>query len=281
MDTLDTAIPHPPEQVRSETRPDSRRSETFQHKLEQFNPGMVWLDARGHVQAFNDVALQILGPAAEQSLGVRQADLIGIDVIQLHPEKSRDKLRFLLQSAQGAGVCPVRSPPPVAMMINIPDRVLMIKVSKMTGAAGPCGTCMVFYDLTDITTEPAAEPGPQPNGHAAPPRRLFKIPVYRQNRVMLIDLKDVVRFQGDGHYTTIVTREGQFLSNLSLSDLEQRLDDSQYVRVHRSHIVNLPYAVELVKVDEGVHLVMADRERSAVPVSRSRAALLKDRLGVT
>jgi len=277
VDTLDTPIiPQPQDPVRPGDRPDQRRAETFQHKLEQFNPGMVWLDGNGHVMAFNDVALQILGPAAEQSLGVRQADLIGIDVLQLHPEKSRDKLRFLLQSAQGAGGCPVRSPPPVAMMINIPDRVLMIKVSKMTGAGGPCGTCMVFYDLTDITTEPAA----RANGHAVPPRRLFKIPVYRQNRVMLIDLKDVVRFQGDGHYTTIVTREGHFLSNLSLSDLEQRLDDSQFVRVHRSHIVNLPYAVELVKVDEGVHLVMADGERSAVPVSRARAAQLKDRLGV-
>ena len=110
---------------------ESRRSETFQHKLEQFNPGMVWLDEQGHVTAFNDVALQILGPAGEQSLGVKQDKLFGIDVVQLHPEKSRDKLRFLLHS-RDAGGCPVKSPPPVAMMINIPDRILMIKVSKMS-----------------------------------------------------------------------------------------------------------------------------------------------------
>lgn len=71
-------------------KPESRHNETFQHKLEQFNPGMVWLDAHGHVTAFNDVAAQILGPAGEQSLGVSQDKLFGIDVVSLHPEKSRD-----------------------------------------------------------------------------------------------------------------------------------------------------------------------------------------------
>ncbi|CAB3795313.1 PAS domain-containing transcriptional regulator [Pararobbsia alpina] len=260
---------------------EPRRNETFQHKLEQFNPGMVWLDTQGHVTAFNDVALQILGPAAEQSLGVTQDSLYGIDVVQLHPEKSRDKLRFLLQS-QDAGGCPVKSPPPVAMMINIPDRILMIKVSKMADRHGVCGTCMIFYDVTDITTEPAepAEPYSGSRDHAPAPRRLFKIPVYRKNRMILIDLKDIVRFQGDGHYTTIVTKDDRYLSNLSLADLELRLDNSIYLRVHRSHIVSLPYAVELVKAEESVNLVMADADQTLVPVSRSKAAQLKDMLGV-
>ncbi|MGF6779833.1 LytTR family transcriptional regulator DNA-binding domain-containing protein [Paraburkholderia sp. GAS334] len=252
------------------------RHETFQHKLEQFNPGMVWLDAQGRVTAFNDVALQILGPAGEQSLGVTQDKLFGIDVVQLHPEKSRDKLRFLLQSRDVDG-CPVKSPPPVAMMINIPDRILMIKVSKMSGTNGVCGTCMIFYDVTDLTTEPS---GKQSGGHVAQPRRLFKIPVYRKNRVILIDLKDIVRFQGDGHYTTIVTKDDRYLSNLSLADLELRLDNSTYLRVHRSHIVSLPYAVELIKSDESVNLVMDDAEQTQVPVSRSRTAQLKELLGV-
>jgi hypothetical protein len=268
---------------------ESRRSETFQHRLEQFNPGMVWLDEQGHVTAFNDVALQILGPAGEQSLGVSQDKLFGIDVVQLHPEKSRDKLRFLLHS-RDAGGCPVKSPPPVAMMINIPDRILMIKVSKMSGTNGACGTCMIFYDVTDLTTEPSGqqpeyEPGlPGESGvrgePSVQPRRLFKIPVYRGNRVILIDLKEIVRFQGDGHYTTIVTKDDRYLSNLSLADLELRLDSGIYLRVHRSHIVSLPYAVELVKSDESVNLVMDDAEQTRVPVSRSNTAHLKALLGV-
>jgi LytTR family transcriptional regulator, CO-responsive transcriptional regulator RcoM len=260
--------------------PDARRSETFQHRLEQFNPGVVWLDEHGCVTAFNDVAMQILGPAGEQSLGVAQEKLFGIDVVLLHPEKSRDKLRFLLQS-RDVGGCPVKSPPPVAMMINIPDRILMLKVSRMAGMHGACGSCMIFYDVTDLTTEPPNETNEETSATPVPPRRLFKIPVYRKNRVILIDLKDIVRFQGDGHYTTIVTKDDRYLSNLSLSDLELRLDSNLHLRVHRSHIVNLTYAIELMKVDESMSLVMDDAERTAVPVSRARTAQLKDLLGVS
>ncbi|MGF6768367.1 hypothetical protein P3T18_000837 [Paraburkholderia sp. GAS199] len=268
-DPIATPAPVPP-------TPESRQNETFQHKLEQFNPGMVWLDAHGHITAFNDVAVQVLGPAGEQSLGIAQDRLLGMDVIELHPERSRDKLRFLLQSTEPGG-CPVKSPAPVAMMINIPDRILMIKVSKMMGGQGTCGTCMIFYDVTDITTEP---PELAASNQSPMPRRLFKIPVYQKNRLILIDLKDVVRFQGDGHYTTIVTQDDQYLSNLSLSDLERRLDGNIYLRVHRSHIVSLHHAVELVRAEESVSLVMGDLQKTSVPVSRTRVAQLKEVLGV-
>src|SRR3546814_18400165 len=112
------------------------------------------------------------------------------------------------------------------MMINIPDKVLMVKVSKMVGADGITGTCMVFYDLTDATTMPVS----MPTAQALPPRRLYKIPVYRKNRVVLIELSEVLRFEGDGNYTTIATRDDRHLSNHSLTDLEKRLDPKAYVR---------------------------------------------------
>jgi hypothetical protein len=254
---------------------EPRRDQTFQHKLEQFNPGVVQLDRHNRVVAFNDVALQILGPAASQTFGVHQDTLLGMDVLQLHPDKSREKLRLLLRE-DGTAACPVKSPPPMAMMINIPDRVLMIKVSKLIGAEGIVGTCMIFYDLTDVTTTPADRGDPLA---ARRPRLLLKIPVYRKNRVVLLDLKDIVRFEGGGHYTTIVTRDDRYLSNLSLTDLEARLDEQVYVRVHRSHIVNLHFAAELVRDGETIALAMGDRDRTQVPVSRARVARLKELLG--
>lgn len=255
---------------------DARGAVTFQHRLEQFSPGVVWLDAEGRVSAFNDVALRILGTVDEQSPGVDRDTLFGMDVVQLHPARSRARLRDLLQSGD-AGGREADSPLP-AVLISVADHVLMIKASRMSGLHGSCGTCMFFYDLTDLTTEPSTG---VLTGMTTPPRRLFKIPVFRKNRVILIDLKDVVRFQGDGHYTTIITRDERYLSNLSLADLELRLDNSVYLRVHRSHIVSLPFAVELVKADESLNLVMDDVERSVVPVSRSRAVQLKELLGLT
>ncbi len=266
-----------PTEVRTDAplQGDTAAKETFQHKLEQFNPGMVWLDAEHRVVALNDVAMQILGPTAEQTIGIGRAELIGIDVLKMHPEKSRDKIAFLLKSEDSSG-CPVKSPPPMAMMINIPDRVLMIKVSKMLGSQGVMGTCMVFYDLTEVTTIEPRE------SNAAPrPRILQKIPVYRKNRIVLVDLKNVVRFEGEGHYTSIETPDDRFLCNLSLADLEERLNPEVFFRVHRSHIVNLNYIVEIERVDDNFVVIMDDKGRTHVPASRNRVPKFKELLGLS
>jgi hypothetical protein len=167
-------------------------SESLQHRLERLDLGMVWIDPQNRVTGFNDVAWQLLAPAGEQTLGVSRDRLIGIDLLSLHPPKSREKLSLLLggEEAQGVDRCPVRSPPAITMMINIPDRVLLLKVSKMFGTQGIVGACMVYYDLTDVTTAPHADNGSAASGlgplgssDSPPrPRRLSKIPVYRANR---------------------------------------------------------------------------------------------------
>lgn len=89
------------------------------------------------------------------------------------------------------------------MMINIPERLLMIKVSQMMGADGIAGTCMIFYDLTEATTAPAKSP--KTLGGPAEPRLLSRIPVYRRDRIVLVNVKDIAHFEGNGHYTNIVT----------------------------------------------------------------------------
>ena len=116
--------------------------ETFQHQLQKFDPGIVWLDGNNQITALNYVATKVLSANFDE--------VIGKEILQFHPEKSRSKIKWLLESS----TCPTKSPPPMTMMINIPDRVLLIKVAKMYGGTEDVGTCMIFYDLTDITTTP-------------------------------------------------------------------------------------------------------------------------------
>lgn len=250
----------------------------FQQQLQQFNLGMVWLDADNKVQAFNDVAWQILAVAGEQTFGVSRDTLHGIDLVKLHPEKTRSKLSELLKHADASG-CPVKSPPPVTMMINIPDRVLLIKVSKMFGPGGVMGTCMVFYDLTDVTTSPQAEiaPGKQ----SAELRQLRKIPIYRANRLILIDLQDIVWLEASDHHTWISTIEGRYMCNLSLLDLEARMGQEIFFRCHRSHIVNLKFVTGIDRIGDSHQLSLEKLADVKVPVSRKRIGDLKSLLGVS
>ena len=269
-------------------------SESLQHRLERLDLGMVWIDNENRVIGFNDVAWQLLAPAGEQTLGVSRDRLMGIDLLALHPAKSREKLALLLRGDQPAGVdqCPVRSPPAITMMINIPDRVLLLKVSKMFGATGIVGACMVYYDLTDVTTTSPPVNGPQVdgggNGHglvgapglAARPRQLSKIPVYRANRLVLVEVQDTLRLESNDHYTWIVTTAGRYLSNLSLSDLEERLDPAVFFRCHRSHIVNLKHVSEIERDGDALYLVFGGPEPSRIPVSRTHAKELREIVGL-
>jgi hypothetical protein len=267
-------------------------NESLQHRLQRLDLGMVWLDTENHVIGFNDVAWQLLAPAGEQTLGVPRDRLLGIDLLQLHPEKSREKLALLLgrEDGQSAGIdrCPVRSPPAMTMMINIPDRVLLLKVSKMFGRHGVVGACMVYYDLTDLTTSPRVDSNPDATNtdtRAAQTgrpltRQLSKIPVYRANRLVLIEVHDALRLESNDHYTWIVTSNDRYLSNLSLSDLEERLDPAMFFRCHRSHIVNLRHVTEIERDGDTMHLVFQKPELARVPVSRAHVRELREIVGL-
>jgi hypothetical protein len=266
-------------------------NESLQYRLQRLDLGMVWLDTDNRVTGFNDVAWQLLAPAGEQTLGVARDRLVGIDLLQLHPAKSREKLALLLgkEDGESAGIdkCPVRSAPAMTMMINIPDRVLLLKVSKMFGSSGVVGACMVYYDLTDITTSPRVESAVDADRPAAvaqngrpQPRQLSKIPVYRANRLVLIEVQDALRLESNDHYTWIVTNADRYLSNLSLTDLEGRLDPAMFFRCHRSHIVNLRHVTEIERDGDALHLVFPRPELARIPVSRAHVRELREILGL-
>jgi hypothetical protein len=94
-------------------------------------------------------------------------------VLSFHPERSQPKVDFLLAQAAQSATCPVSNPPPMAMIINIPERALLIKVTRVAdGAQRPQGYTLVFYDITDVISAQAAA-APAAGGPAsAPPATL-------------------------------------------------------------------------------------------------------------
>jgi len=60
-----------------------------------------------------------------------------------------------------------------------------------------------------------------------------------------------------------------YLSNLSLSDLEDRLDPAMFFRCHRSHIVNLRHVTEIERDGDSLHLVCPKPELARVPSARA------------
>ena len=231
--------------------------------LERFEVGIVQLDRRRHVVAMNDHARRVL--PVEDKLPFDQM------VLDFHPERSQAKVEFLLDQA---GRCPVANSPPMAMIINIPERVLLIKVTRLSDASlKPAGYTLVFYDITELV---ASEDGGATRTEAR--RRLQKIPTVAGQRIVLVDTAAVLSIQSEGHYTHVRTAEETQFCNLAIGDLESRLDPARFMRVHRRHIVNLGAVTQILREDGRVALQLGPDLR--VPVSRTSAATVMQRLGI-
>lgn len=96
--------------------------------------------------------------------------------------------------------------------------------------------------------------------------RLF---VRSGNRVIPLLVSDVSRFEASGDYVTAHTARSKYLLHLPLNRLEARLDSKRFLRVHRTHIVNLDEVIAFRRQTRGFIAELRDGTR--VPVSRDRA----------
>jgi len=97
----------------------------------------------------------------------------------------------------------------------------------------------------------------------------------RSGRAIIpVPVASVLYFEADGDYVTVTTGESRYLVHLSLNRLEARLDGTRFVRIHRTHIVNLEHVVAFRPQGKG-HLVAELSNGARLPVSRSRAADLR------
>jgi diguanylate cyclase len=92
-------------------------------------------------------------------------------------------------------------------------------------------------------------------------------------------IEDVVAVHANAHYTYIFNGTLKLFCPLAIGEIESRLDKSQFVRVHRSHIVNIERVIGYRRSGDGEVVEMAATDHYSVPVSRSRITWLKSRIG--
>ena len=114
----------------------------------------------------------------------------------------------------------------------------------------------------------------------AKPEPLARVPVQRDGRTVLVDQSAIVYASAARGYSYLKLADERLLVTFSLNELERRLH-GHFFRSHRSYLVNLNHVRELVPDFKGaLALVMNDRQRSKVEVSRRQARELRRRLGV-
>lgn len=102
-----------------------------------------------------------------------------------------------------------------------------------------------------------------------------------RDRVRLIPVDEVTHVLAKDRATYAVAAGAQHMLDVTLSDLERRLDPARFLRINRGILVNVGWVAELY-ADAGGHLAvrLKDTPRTELSVSRDRVRALKERLGI-
>lgn len=114
---------------------------------------------------------------------------------------------------------------------------------------------------------------------AQSPLQNNRIVVKTGNRVKIIPVHDIHYLEADDDFVKIVTAEGSFLKNKTLSFYEQTLDAQQFVRVHRSYILHIGQITKIEPFQKETHLAIL-RNGQQIPISKTGYGKLKSILGL-
>ncbi len=105
-----------------------------------------------------------------------------------------------------------------------------------------------------------------------------KLAVSTIEGVLLLPIADIIRLEALGSYCTIyLTQQKKIVASKSMSEFEPLLDKSDFIRVHKSHIININFVERYVR-GEGGAVIMPDS--AEVSVSRSMKIELLERLQI-
>jgi two-component system, LytTR family, response regulator len=106
-----------------------------------------------------------------------------------------------------------------------------------------------------------------------------RIVVKTGSKVKIIPAHEILYLEADDDFVKIFTSEGSFLKNKTMSFYEQSLDAAQFVRVHRSYIVQINQITKIEPYQKETHLAIL-RDGKQIPVSKTGYAKLKIILGL-
>jgi two-component system LytT family response regulator len=139
-----------------------------------------------------------------------------------------------------------------------------------------------FETALERAKQRLGQQGPDPSELAAaarPPEQFLERIVVKDGpavHVIPVDKLDYVEAQDD--YVALKSDKKTYLKQQTISSLETMLDPAQFIRIHRSHIVNLDRVAKIEAYTKDSKIAVL-RDGTQLPVSRAGYARLKVLLG--
>ena len=95
--------------------------------------------------------------------------------------------------------------------------------------------------------------------------RSKKISLTTSEKIIVVNLDDIIRCESDNNYTTFYLENNQkILVSKTLKYYADLLKENEFLRVHQSHLINTKYIKEYIKSDGGYLLL---KDTTTIPVS--------------
>ncbi len=106
------------------------------------------------------------------------------------------------------------------------------------------------------------------------PKKTFeKIIIKTSERIIVLDIKDIIRCESDNSYTSFyLSDKKKILSSKVLKEYDDMLCKSGFIRTHKSHLINLNFIKSFEKAGGG-YLVLKDYTKIPVSVRKRESVL--------
>jgi len=144
-------------------------------------------------------------------------------------------------------------------------------LARLKNAIDKAYTVFLQKEVSQVNSEPVKSP-------QQPIKRLIS---KTGERMIILSPDDIFYIKSEQGNSFAVNDDKQHYLNETLDQLELNLSASQYVRIHRSYLVNIDKIKEIQRWFNGkLMVIMADDEKTELSTSRAGADKLKQVLGL-
>jgi two-component system LytT family response regulator len=213
-------------------------------------------------------AVEIVGEAADGAAAVAQIDALKPDLVFLDIQ---------MPGLSGLEVLRRAAHHPVTIFTTAHDQyaVAAFELAAVDYLLKPFGMERLRTAVDRaLATRDAAAPAraEQLLGAAHTVTRLF---VRDRGKIVPLPVADIAHFEARDDYVAVYVGGRTYLMHVTLGELERRLDASRFLRIHRTHLVNLDH-VRAMEPYDGTRLQVELRDGTKLMASRSRSRELRD-----
>ena len=114
---------------------------------------------------------------------------------------------------------------------------------------------------------------------AQQPEQDQRVVVKTGSKIRIIPIRDIHYFEADDDYVKIYTQEGSSLKGKTMNYFEKILNPSQFVRVHRSYIIQIQQITRIEPYEKDSHVALL-KSGAKIPISKTGYTKLKAVLGL-